>query len=286
MEIGIGLPATIRDAQAEHVLGWARAAEAHGFSSLGTIDRLVYGNWESLIALAAAGAVTERIKLMTSIAIVPYRANAALLAKQAATIDHLSKGRLVLGVAVGGREDDYKASGVPFGERGRRFEAMLDEMQAVWAGEARGFAGAIGPRPPRGRPALLMGGQTEKAFERAARYADGWIAGGGGVDMFAPAAEAARAAWSKAGREGAPRLAALGYFALGPDAREHADRYLHDYYGFLGPWAERIAAGALVEPQAVRDTVARFEQAGCDELVLFPCNPDPAQVEALAEVVR
>jgi alkanesulfonate monooxygenase SsuD/methylene tetrahydromethanopterin reductase-like flavin-dependent oxidoreductase (luciferase family) len=286
MEIGVGLPATIRDAQAEQVLGWARAAEAHGFSSLGTIDRLVYGNWESLIALAAAGAVTERIKLMTSIAIVPYRANAALFAKQAATIDHLSKGRLVLGVAVGGREDDYKASGVPFGERGRRFEAMLDEMQAVWAGEARGFAGAIGPRPPRGRPALLMGGTTEKAFERAATYADGWIAGGGGADMFAPGAEAARAAWSKQGREGSPRLAALGYFALGPDAREHADHYLHDYYGFLGPWADRIAEGALVEPPRIRDAVAQFEQAGCDELVLFPCNPDPAQVEALAEVVR
>jgi alkanesulfonate monooxygenase SsuD/methylene tetrahydromethanopterin reductase-like flavin-dependent oxidoreductase (luciferase family) len=286
MEIGVGLPATIRDAQAEQVLGWARAAEAHGFSSLGTIDRLVYGNWESLIALAAAGAVTERIKLMTSIAIVPYRANAALLAKQAATIDHLSKGRLVLGVAVGGREDDYKASGVPFGERGRRFEAMLDEMQAIWAGEARGFAGAIGPKPPCGRPALLMGGTTEKAFERAARYADGWIAGGGSADMFAPAAAQVREVWAKHGREGTPRTASLGYFALGPDAREHAERYLHDYYGFLGPWADRIAEGALTDPERVRDAVAKFEQAGCDELVLFPCNPDPAQVEALAEVVR
>jgi len=286
MEIGIGLPATIPDAQARQVLGWARAAESHGFSSLGVIDRLVYGNWEPLVALAAAAAVTERIKLMTTIAIVPYRANAALFAKQAATVDHLSEGRLVLGMAVGGREDDYEASGVAFSDRGRRFEAMLDEMRAVWAGEARGFAGAIGPKPPRGRPALLIGGQTEKAFERAAAYADGWIAGGGGADMFAPAAAQARETWSKHGREGAPWLASLGYFALGPDARDHADRYLNDYYGFLGPWAERIAAGALTEPQRIRDAVGQFEQAGCDELVLFPCNPDPAQVEALAEVVR
>jgi alkanesulfonate monooxygenase SsuD/methylene tetrahydromethanopterin reductase-like flavin-dependent oxidoreductase (luciferase family) len=286
MEIGIGLPATIPNAQARQVLDWARAADSHDFSSLGVIDRVVYGNWEPLVALSAAAAVTERIRLVSSIAIVPYRVNAALFAKQAATLDHLSQGRLVLGMAVGGREDDYEASGVPFNDRGRRFEAMLDEMRAIWAGEPRGFAGAVGPTPPRGRPAILIGGTTDKAFERAAAYGDGWIAGGGSADMFAPAAARAREVWSKQGREGAPRLVSLGYFALGPDAREHADRYLNDYYGFLGPWAERIAASALTEPQRVRDAVGQFEQAGCDELILFPCNPDPAQVDALAEVVK
>lgn len=286
MDIGIGLPATIPDATGSQILGWARAAEAHGFTSLGIIDRLVYGNCEPLVTLAAAAGVTERIKLVTSIVIVPYRANAALLAKQAATVHHISEGRLVLGMAAGGREDDYKAAGVPFGDRGRRFDAMIEEMLAIWAGEPRGFAGAIGPTPPRGRPAILIGGQVDKAFERAAAYGDGWIAGGGGPDMFAPAAQKAREAWSRQGRDGAPWLASLGYFALGPDAREHADRYLNDYYGFLGPWAERIAAGALTEPQQVRDAVGRFEQAGCDELILMPCNPDPAQVEALAEVVK
>jgi alkanesulfonate monooxygenase SsuD/methylene tetrahydromethanopterin reductase-like flavin-dependent oxidoreductase (luciferase family) len=286
MDIGIGLPATIPNAQAEQLLDWARAADGHGFSSLGVIDRLVYGNWEPLVALAAAAAVTERIRLTSSIVIVPYRFNAALLAKQAATVDHLSRGRLVLGMAAGGREDDFEASGVPFNDRGRRFVAMLEEMRAIWAGEPRGFAGAVGPTLPPGRPPILIGGQTDKAFERAAAYADGWIAGGGSAEMFAPAARRAREVWSEQARDGAPRLASLGYFALGPDAREHADRYLNDYYAFLGPWAERIAAGALVEPQQVRDAVGQFEQAGCDELILMPCNPDPAQVEALADAVK
>src|SRR3954470_7294498 len=109
MEVGIGLPATIPGVTGEQVLEWARRAEARGFSTLGTIDRLVYGNYEPLIALAAAAAVTERSALTTAIMIAPYRLNAALVAKQAATVHRLSGGRLTLGAAVGGREDDYEA---------------------------------------------------------------------------------------------------------------------------------------------------------------------------------
>src|SRR6185312_12451690 len=117
---------------------------------LGTIDRIVYGNHESLIALTAAAAVTERIGLTTAILIAPLRASTALLAKQAATIDVLSEGRLTLGLAVGGREDDYTASGVDFHHRGKLFDRQLEELQQIWAGESRGTAGPIGPTPSSG----------------------------------------------------------------------------------------------------------------------------------------
>src|SRR3954452_7511840 len=236
MDVGIGLPATIPGVEGAQVLEWARRAEARGFSSLATIDRIVYGNLEPLIALAAAGAVTERIRLATTILIAPYRANAALLAKQAASVDHLSGGRLVLGMAVGGREDDYEASGVPFRSRGRRFDAMLAEMERVWAGDAFGFAGAIGPQPPRGRPTVVIGGSADAAFRRAAQF-DGWVMGGGTPDLFRAGAERARAAWREAGKDGEPRTMALAYFALGDRAGDAADSYLLDYYGFLGEYA-------------------------------------------------
>src|SRR4051812_43868442 len=285
MDVGIGLPATIPGVEGAQVIEWARRAEARGFSSLGALDRVVYANYEPLLALAAAAAVTERIRLATTILIAPVRANAALLAKQAATVDHLSGGRLVFGVAVGGREDDFEASGVGFPRRGRDFGKMLETWRRVWEGESFGTAGAIGPTPPNGRPTLIIGGSADVAFERAARHADGWIMGGGGPDQFSQGAEKLRAAWESAGRDGRPRTMALGYFALGDGAREAADSYLRDYYEFLGDVADMIAAGAATDAQTVKQYVDGFAQAGCDELVLFPCSPDPGQVDLLADAI-
>jgi alkanesulfonate monooxygenase SsuD/methylene tetrahydromethanopterin reductase-like flavin-dependent oxidoreductase (luciferase family) len=285
MDVGVGLPSTIPGVGRDQLLEWARRAEARGFSSLGTIDRIVYDNYEPLIALAAAAAVTERIRLATTILIAPYRANGALVAKQAASVDRLSNGRLVLGVAVGGREDDYDASGVDFHTRGRRLEQMLEQWQAIWAGESFGTAGAIGPRPPRGRPTLMLGGTADVVFERAARYGDGWVMGGGAPDQFGEGAAKLRAAWEAAGREGAPRTMALAYFALGDRAEQAADGYLRDYYAFLGEYAATIAGSAAKDAGTVEQYVQGFSDAGCDELVLFPCDPDPAQVDLLAEAV-
>jgi alkanesulfonate monooxygenase SsuD/methylene tetrahydromethanopterin reductase-like flavin-dependent oxidoreductase (luciferase family) len=285
MEVGIGLPTTIRGVERDQTLEWARRAEARGFSSLGTIDRIVYDNYDPLIALAAAAAVTERIRLATTILIVPYRANGVLVAKQAASLDRLSGGRLVLGAAVGGREDDYIASGVDFHARGRGFDRMLQQWHDVWAGESFGTAGAVGPRPPRGRPTLIVGGAVDAAFERAARYGDGWIMGGGSPDQFTERAAKARAAWEAAGREGAPRLMSLAYFALGDRAEQAANDYLRDYYAFTGEFAGMIADSAAKDAATVSRYVQAFSDAGCDELVVFPCDPDPGQVDLLADAV-
>ena len=285
MEVGVGLPATIPGVGRDQLLEWARRAEARGFSSLGTIDRIVYGNYEPLIALAGVAAVTERIRLATAILIAPYRANAALVAKQAATLDHFSNGRLVFGVAVGGREDDYEASAVDFHTRGKRFDEMLDQWQRIWAGESFGTAGAIGPQPPNGRPTLILGGSADVTFERAAKHGDGWILGGGGPDQLRDGAAKMRAAWQAAGRDGAPRIMSLAYFALGDGAEQAASRYLRDYYAFLGDYAGMIADSAATDASTVKQYVRGFSDAGCDELILFPCSPDPGQVDLLADAI-
>jgi alkanesulfonate monooxygenase SsuD/methylene tetrahydromethanopterin reductase-like flavin-dependent oxidoreductase (luciferase family) len=125
MEIGIGLPATIPGTRGSLVLDWARRADSGPFSSLGIIHRLIYPNYEPLVTLAAA--VTERVRLMSTVLIAPLR-GAGVLAKQAASVDALSGGRLTLGLGVGAREDDFQAAPAPFHDRARRFEEQLDLM--------------------------------------------------------------------------------------------------------------------------------------------------------------
>jgi alkanesulfonate monooxygenase SsuD/methylene tetrahydromethanopterin reductase-like flavin-dependent oxidoreductase (luciferase family) len=285
MDLGVGLPSTISSATGQDVLDWARAADTAGFSSVGTIDRVVYGNHETIPTLAAAAAVTSRVRLHTAILIGPFRGNGTLLAKQLASVDSFAGGRLTVGIAVGGREDDFAATGSDFEGRGAAFDAQLTELREVWGGAARGTAGAVGPGPVQpGGPPLMIGGTSAAAIRRTVTHGAGWIAGGGGADMFAGLADRVRKAWTDAGREGAPRLAALGYYALGPDADSLASGYLRDYYAFLGDYAGQVAAGALTTEAAVRDTVSRFADAGCDELILFPASPDLDQLHRLADL--
>jgi alkanesulfonate monooxygenase SsuD/methylene tetrahydromethanopterin reductase-like flavin-dependent oxidoreductase (luciferase family) len=285
VDVAIGLPSTIPGTERDQLLEFARRGEARGFSSLGTIDRIVYPNYEPLVALAAAAAVTERIRLATTILIAPYRANGALVAKQAASVDRLSNGRLVLGVAVGGRADDYEAAGVDFHTRGRLMDEMLDQWKRIWAGESFGTAGAIGPETRPGGPPLIMGGTADAVFRRAAQHADGWNGGGGTPDMFRAGKAKLNAAWQAAGRAGEPRTQALAYFALGDGAREAADRSLNHYYGWLGEYAGMIAASAATDAEAVRRAVQGFTDAGCGELFMLPCDPDPGQVDLLADAL-
>src|SRR5262245_26539762 len=113
MRVGIGLPNTTPGADRELLINWARQADEGPFSSLSVLDRLVYDSYDPLTVLAAAAVVTERIRLATTIVISPLR-NTALLAKEAASVDALSGGRLTLGLAVGARPDDYSAAGVDY----------------------------------------------------------------------------------------------------------------------------------------------------------------------------
>ena len=277
MEVGVGLPTTTPGADGRRLLEWARRAEDGPFASLGVLDRMVYPSVEPFTALAAAAAVTNRVRLVTMVVIGPLR-NSVLLAKQAASLDLLSGGRLTLGLAIGARADDYQALGVDQAGRGRRLGEQLAELRSVWE------KAEVGPEPVQpGGPPLLAGGLSGEAFARMARGADGYVHGGGPPRAFAGAAARAWAAWRDLERPGRPQLWGQGYFALG-DA-DAAEAYLRDYYAFTGPFAARIAAGNLTSGRAVRDFVRGYAEAGCDHLVLLPTVSDPAQLDRLADVL-
>ena len=274
MNVGVGLPTTTPGTDGAMVLEWARRADAGPFSSLAALDRVVYDSLDPFAALAAVAAVTARVRLATMIAIGPLRAT-ALLAKQAASVHALSGRRLTLGLAIGARIEDYEAAGIDHRGRGGRLSEQLAYLRGGIDEERVG--------PAREGIELLVGGASGQAFSRMARYADGYAHGGGPPRAFAGAASRAHAAWRDLGRPGRPRLWGQGYFALGDVERGNA--YLRDYYAFTGPFAERVVAANLTSARAVKDFLRGYEEAGCDELVLFPTTADAAELDRLAEVV-
>jgi alkanesulfonate monooxygenase SsuD/methylene tetrahydromethanopterin reductase-like flavin-dependent oxidoreductase (luciferase family) len=275
VQVGVGLPATIPGAQASVILEWAKRADGGPFSSLGIIDRLVYSNYEPLTTLAAAAAVTRRIRLMTAILLATIR-NAGVLAKQVASLDALSGGRVTLGLGVGRREDDFLAAPAPMKGRGRHIEAQIALMRRVWSGQDVGDGvGPIGPRPAQpGGPPILLGGSAPAAVARAGRLADGYIGGGtGGPAAAASVYRQAEEAWRAAGRPGKPRFAGLAFFALGPQGPERAAPYLLSYY--RGPSGEAQMQGLLSTPEKVRTALKAFRNRQA------PSNVDSVQFQHL-----
>src|SRR5438876_1761812 len=178
MNIGVGLPTSTSGISGQLLVDWAKRADAGPFSSLGVVDRVAYQNYEPFTALAAAAAVTQRVRLATMVVIAPLR-NTAILAKQAASVHALSDGRFTLGLAVGARGEDYAVSGIDSRGRGRRFGEQLEAIRDIWE------EGTIGPTPTSAGPQLLVGGSSGEALARMARYSDGYMHGGGPARAFA-----------------------------------------------------------------------------------------------------
>jgi alkanesulfonate monooxygenase SsuD/methylene tetrahydromethanopterin reductase-like flavin-dependent oxidoreductase (luciferase family) len=277
MQLGVGLPSAVPGCGRDLLLDWARAADEGPFAALAALDRVVYETIEPLVALTAAAAVTERIELVTSILIAPLR-ETSTLAKQVVSLHALAPGRLTLGVALGARGDDYDRSEFGKAGRGDRLTEQLATIRAILD------EGAVTAPGHPGVPPLLVGGDAGPSFSRVAQLADGWIHGGSPPRVFEREVAEVRAAWADAGRVGEPRIRSMAYFALGDAAAAGRD-YLLDYYAFTGAFAPRIADGLLTTPLEVREYVQAYEDAGCEQLLLFPTVPDLDQLHALAAVV-
>ena len=289
VKIGVGLPfRTSRDSWPA-IESLAREADEGPYSSFAVIDRLAYDNYEPLVMLAALASVTRRIRLMTAVLVGPLR-RAGVLAKQAATIDAVSGGRLSLGIAVGSREDDALVAPSGFHDRGRRFDRQLDLMRRIWRGEVVNEAQrAVGPETVQsGGPELLIGGTAPRALDRVGKYADGYVMGGRALDRewAAGILESIEESWRAHGRAGRPRIVASMLTALGPGAEDTVRDAFADYYGGDPARLEaRVARANLTTPAAIREAVAFHRELGTDELILKPATLAPDQIDRLTDVV-
>jgi alkanesulfonate monooxygenase SsuD/methylene tetrahydromethanopterin reductase-like flavin-dependent oxidoreductase (luciferase family) len=292
MKLGLALP-TSTAVTGDAPLAWARMADEGGFDSVWVIDRVVFPVIEALTTLAAVAGVTSRVKLGTSVLLGPTR-DPVLLASQVASIDVLSNGRMLLGLGVGSRAEDYTATERDFHTRGRRLDANIEKMQRIWAGEpiVEGFA-PVGPRPVNGTIPLLFGGSSDAAMARAARLGQGHLCVPRSVEIQHQMFEKFRAAWSAAGRTERPVLYAQSYFCVDSSvehARERLADYQEHYYGrrprASGGTAQQSEFDLVGPPDAIAESMLKYERLGADALVLFPATADPAQAEALVGPVH
>lgn len=299
MKIGLGLPTTFPSDKGQLVMEWARRADAAGFSTLSLLDRVVYDNFDPLITLTAVAAVTERIRLMTAILIVPLH-SAGMLAKETASLDALSNGRLTLGVGVGNRKDDFAVTGTTHHDRGRRFNEQLDVMKQIWAGEAPiDGVGPVGPAPVQaGGPPLIFGGRSEAALSRIPRWGEGYVTGSvSDIDGARATFAIVERLWADSGRQGKPLFIGSLACAIGAAEAQATADAAQRYYSYQGgrpantpgqPGSSSAANAASTPATAaeIQEFLKRCEDAGMDEVFVRPAGvTDPDQVDRLAEAV-
>lgn len=292
MKLAMTLPGMDPGLDRKNLVDWTRRIEAGPFDTLAFGERMAFYNPELIALFGACAALTERVTLRSTVIVMPIH-NPVMLAKQLATLDVLTEGRLSVGLGIGGREEDLRAVGA---DPARRTNAALardvETMRRVWRGEdvVGGLLEPVEPRPVRaGGPELLAGAMGPRAIEQAAAWAEGLcgFTWGATADEIAPTFELARTAWAKAGH-GTPKLITGFWFALGDGARDQMSRHLGRYMNWL-PAAEREAAqqgaGFTGDAPAMRDLLRRIEDLGADEVHLVPTCGDPDEVDRAAEVV-
>jgi probable F420-dependent oxidoreductase len=208
----------------------ARAAEAAGFESLFTVEHVVWPTRyasrypyapdgrlpggpgtalpDPLIWMAHVAAVTTALRFVTGVLVLPQR-NPLILAKEVATLDHLSGGRISLGIGVGWLREEFEALGVPFDKRGARTDEYILAMRALWSGDDASYRGSFvsfegmssNPKPARGAVPIVVGGHSLQAARRAGRLGDGFFPATGMAGPVEPLLDEMRKAAAEAGRD-------------------------------------------------------------------------------------
>lgn len=285
------------------LIGYATTAERLGFDSLWAWDHIMLGTkrpfpfLESLSTLAALSVATERVSLGTGVLVLPLR-NPVVLAKVTSTLDQLSGGRLMLGMAAGWYQREFEAIGVPFHQRGSIFERYVEIVDRFWKEESvDGSDGdmvfkraVILPKPvQRPRPPLLFGGYVDTVLRRVARISDGWLTYFYEPEPFAASWSKIRAYAEQAGRDPA-ELTNVAQLPICVDTSfEAADKrvrpFIEEYFD-VPPWSDASIESAIRgTPEQCIEQLSAHVDAGLRHAVLVPCDYDTDQLAAIAEHV-
>jgi alkanesulfonate monooxygenase SsuD/methylene tetrahydromethanopterin reductase-like flavin-dependent oxidoreductase (luciferase family) len=291
MRYGVCLPYMERDYDRAKILAWCRAVDAGPFHSLSCGERITGYTFEMRVLLSAAAAVTERVRIVPSLYVLPMH-NAVWAAKEVATLDQLSGGRVTLTVGVGGREKDYQAVGASFAKRHQRMDEQIAEMRRIWAGEPP-FEGAdpVGPDPVQvGGPPILIGAMGPKSMRRGAEWAQGVYAFSmnGESREIGGMLEMADRAWEEAGRADRPYRVAGFWCSLADDGDARLKRYVHDYLKIAGEELAGAVAGMMNRstPDSIRRAIDDYREAGVEEIMFVPTTADLAEVERLVDLLE
>jgi probable F420-dependent oxidoreductase len=263
----------------------ARAAEEAGFESVWTVEHVVYPDDyasaypysadgrmpavpatpipDPLVWLAYVAAVTTTLRLATGILILPQR-NPVVLAKELATLDHLSGGRVDLGIGVGWLEEEFDALGIPWARRGARTDEYVGAMRALWASDGASFEGdfasftrvSSNPKPAQGSIPIVVGGHSRAAAERAGRLGDGFFPGKGSPAELAELFDIVRQTAADHARDPTAIELTAGTAGIFGDDPAGAAQEL----AALGVSRIPVPAFALMRPNAAEGTLAFAER--------------------------
>lgn len=290
MQVGLTIPQMARGLDRERVRGWCMVADEGPFSSISAGERITFHNLEGITLCATAAGLTERVRIMTNVVVLPWH-SPALIAKQLATIDVVSGGRLDVGVGVGGRWQDYAALGSSFERRHQRLDDAVDELRRLWAGGAAADGEQVGPAPVQpGGPPLYGSAMGPKSMARVAR----WAHGVSGFTLLADVSEAARqfraaeSAWTVAKRAEPPRHLTGSFVALGRNSREVLESFAYEYLEVFSPdFARQLSQSMRLHSEdALAEFLKDLQSEGADEFTVVPAHSDPAMANDIAAVVR
>jgi probable F420-dependent oxidoreductase len=282
------------------ILDYAGRAESLGFDSLWAWDHILLGSrrpfafLESLSILAALAGTTTRVSLGTGVLVLPLR-NPVVLAKVTSTIDRISRGRLVLGVAAGWYEREFEAVGVPFAKRGEIFVRNAETLIRFWTedrvdGSQDGmvFKGAVMvPRPvQQPRPPLLFGGYVDRVLRRVATMSDGWLTYFYTPESFSRAWRRILGFAEEAGRDPSLLVNTAQLPICVDDSFEKADARVRGFierYFDVAPWSESTPDSAIRgTPEQCAEQIRAHVEAGVQHVVLVPVDYEIAQMEVIA----